>query len=623
MQVWDVTFDNNVLSLEVEDAAQFRSSAFYKISFRRYVSDWDSNVCICDTGLTYRGLKKVISVLEKGAAKQGVDLHIGQNLLDYIDARELYIEERSKLGVQLKHGDLDLDSEFQKFKSVVDEAMVRPLREKQMRDAFFMCTMKKAGNFSVPGSGKTASVLGEYAYLKHIELVKRIVVICPKNAFGSWIDEFQSTFGDKDPLNALNIHESGYQNINARKMALSLDSGKYNLILVNYESSSGIEDELVNLVKQNSLLVFDEVHRVKRIMGQRAQSALRIAKDAEFVVALTGTPIPNGYIDIYNFLNILFPDEYQDFFGFTTGQLKEPSNQDVEIINEKLQPFFCRTTKMDLDVPRANPDFITNITASSEQNQIFDILSKKYRNKPLLRFLRVLQLETNPKLLLERLDFSDFENVLTDEDNPEDIEYRDYSEDIKSLILKCQRTPKFEQCIELTRTIVGGGKTAIIWCIFKDSIHRISAELERLGIPVCTVYGEVPLEERLELIEDFRNGTYKVLITNPHTLGESVSLHSVCHDAIYYEYSYNLVHFLQSKDRIHRLGLPEGQYTQYYILEQHYLTNFGVYSMDEEVYSRLLDKEALMLNAIENDQLEILPTEEEDLDKIFRPLGLK
>ena len=53
------------------------------------------------------------------------------------------------------------------------------------------------------------------------------------------------------------------------------------------------------------------------------------------------------------------------------------------------------------------------------------------------------------------------------------------------------------------------------------------------------------------------------------------------------------------------------------------MTNFGVYSMDEEVYSRLLDKEALMLNAIENDQLEILPTEEEDLDKIFRPLGLK
>ena len=48
-----------------------------------------------------------------------------------------------------------------------------------------------------------------------------------------------------------------------------------------------------------------------------------------------------------------------------------------------------------------------------------------------------------------------------------------------------------------------------------------------------------------------------MLLTNPHTLAESVSLHSVCHDAVYFEYSYNLVHPLQSKDRIHRLGLPK------------------------------------------------------------------
>lgn len=64
----------------------------------------------------------------------------------------------------------------------------------------------------------------------------------------------------------------------------------------------------------------------------------------------------------------------------------------------------------------------------------------------------------------------------------------------------------------------------------------------------------------------FKNKEFNILITNPHTLAESVSLHHVCHDAIYYEYSYNLVHLLQSKDRIHRLGLPEKQYTQYYYM---------------------------------------------------------
>ena len=39
-----------------------------------------------------------------------------------------------------------------------------------------------------------------------------------------------------------------------------------------------------------------------------------------------------------------------------------------------------------------------------------------------------------------------------------------------------------------------------------------------------------------------------------------------CHVAIYFEYSFNLVHLLQSKDRIHRLGLPKNTRTHYYFM---------------------------------------------------------
>ena len=62
---------------------------------------------------------------------------------------------------------------------------------------------------------------------------------------------------------------------------------------------------------------------------------------------------------------------------------------------------------------------------------------------------------------------------------------------------------------------------------------------------------------RARVIDSFKVGETSVLVTNPHTLAESVSLHGVCHDAVYFECSYNLVHLLQSKDRIHRLGLPQ------------------------------------------------------------------
>lgn len=110
------------------------------------------------------------------------------------------------------------------------------------------------------------------------------------------------------------------------------------------------------------------------------------------------------------------------------------------------------------------------------------------------------------------------------------------------------------------------------------------------------------------------------LITNPHTLAESVSLHSVCHDAIYFEYGYNLVHLLQSKDRIHRLGLPDGQYTQYYFMQTFYPSKTDDWSLDKKIYDRLSEKEATMLEAIDKGVLEPGSTDKQDIDLVFEGL---
>ena len=55
-----------------------------------------------------------------------------------------------------------------------------------------------------------------------------------------------------------------------------------------------------------------------------------------------------------------------------------------------------------------------------------------------------------------------------------------------------------------------------------------------------------------------------MVIANPFSVAESISLHKGCHNAIYLERDYNAANFLQSKDRIHRVGLPAGVETNYY-----------------------------------------------------------
>ncbi len=121
-------------------------------------------------------------------------------------------------------------------------------------------------------------------------------------------------------------------------------------------------------------------------------------------------------------------------------------------------------------------------------------------------------------------------------------------------------------------------------------------------------------------MDDFRAGRFTVLVTNPQTLAESVSLHSVCHDAVYFEYSYNLVHLLQSKDRIHRLGLPDDQKTRYYFMRAIFESDGIPFSLDKVIYERLKEKEKIMLDAIDGGYLEDGYLDEDDLRIIFERL---
>ena len=567
--------------------------------------------------LTYLDYKKIITLCQKEAVRRQTELVVSESLRAYIDSRELHLEIRSRLGSELKDRDSKLRERFEAYRDTVNAGMARKLREQQMWDSFFMCAMKKSANFSVPGSGKTASVLGMYAYLREKAAMHRIVVVCPKNAFGSWMDEFTACFAGIEPLRVLNIHAPQYKTQQQRRTALQYDAGSCNLILVNYEAVGGVLDALEQLMDAGTLLVFDEVHKVKRIRGEYAENALQLARNASYVVALTGTPIPNAYTDIYNLLHILFPNEYDEFFGFTVPQLRNPRDTDIAAVNTALQPFFCRTTKEQLGVPAANADMVLQVGASDTENRLLRILQMKYRKNKLALLVRILQLESDPRMLLQALDLNDFRYLLDDTAETSEIDYADYSDEIRSLIDNCEESSKFCRCIELTEKLVQQNKPVIVWCMFVGSIRRMADALEARGIRCRCVFGEVPLEERQQILNDFRAGGIQVLLTNPHTLAESVSLHSVCHDAIYFEYSYNLVHLLQSKDRIHRLGLPEGQYTQYYYLQLTYQTEDGAWSLDGAVYDRLREKERIMLEAIDCHRLERMPTSEEDLDTIF------
>ena len=619
--IFDLKEDEAVIYKQNVDISSPKFLAFYKVYLQRFIASENKLMFFLKNASSPRGINKAYDAFKNNLESIGIDVQITKRLLRYIDDKNLNIDKRYRLGASIKNHDSEVFETFEAYKEIVNKEMARPLREKQMWDSFFMYAMKRSSNFSVPGSGKTASVYGVYSYLRANNIAKRLLVIGPKNSFMSWKDEFVKCFGDKQQLQVLDIQDLEDTSVDNKEREIEYCNNNTNLILVNYEIVPKLTKCLQKFVKENTLLVFDEVHKVKKASGGvRATACLEVARYSNYVITMTGTPIPNGYLDLYNNLNILYPFDYKDFFGFPINTLKNPSNFDVEQINNKIFPFFCRTNKKQLEVPDANEDKFYIQKATNNENALLEIVYDKYKKNALLLFLRLIQVESNPKMLLQSINFSEFDDMLVEDENTNDLEYVDYSNEAKDIIDSIDITSKKQEVIRLCKNLVDEKKRVIVWCIFNDSIYDIDSKLKSIGIKSTFINGTIDSQTREQILKCFKNDEFDVLVTNPHTLAESVSLHDVCHDAIYFEYSYNLVHLLQSKDRIHRLGLKQNQYTQYHYLELKFLYKGRDYNFDDRIYNVLLNKENNMLEAIDNNKLENVSTTQEDLDVILGDL---
>jgi SNF2 family DNA or RNA helicase len=164
--------------------------------------------------------------------------------------------------------------------------------------------------------------------------------------------------------------------------------------------------------------------------------------------------------------------------------------------------------------------------------------------------------------------------------------------------------------------IIGREESVVVWFNFIASMKKIFEIVSNeRNYSIAMIYGATPGETREKIIDEFNEGKIKILLTNPHTLAESVSLHKKCNNAIYMEMNYNLSQYLQSRDRIHRLGIEPNRETNYYIL----LTKYNGYSIDEKIYKALHKKEFRMYDTIEG-QMQINRDEKSIKEKLVEEI---
>lgn len=490
----------------------------------------------------------------------------------------------------------DLVKKFDEFQSVLKAKLARPLYPLQLLSAFHMAFSQNACNFAVPGAGKTSIVYGAYAYLKSLPVddpkhVDKLLVIGPLSSFAPWEKEYKECFG----VDVTSQRLSGDNTILRNHKEQHLFSGNpAELTLIFHGGVESLKDEIVSfLIRNKTMVVVDEAHRIKNPEGVWGKSVVEIAKEAKARVILTGTPVPNGYEDLFNLFQYLYPYKYKEILKFHYDNLIEmtknsdPDSDRVQEFISNISPYFIRIKKADLKLPPVKENEV-EIDMDSHQREIYDFIETKYVRsfennstaaaKDILnkaKLIRLRQAATNPALLLkpiaETLNKEDYESRIYANGNLPD-EFQDDST-VLSKIYNYQKIETPKKFVEvkklLEEQILANNGKAIIWTIFIQNAKQLQEYLSKNGIASKLLIGEVEQTDREVIIDKFNNpdnSEFKVVIANPFAVSESISLHRGCHNAIYMERDYNCSNFLQSKDRIHRYGLPEGQETNYYYI---------------------------------------------------------
>jgi len=545
-----------------------------------------------------RGLSGLARVFKRESAEMKLD-DFAKKLIAEIVSDRKSIQEKA-LFVDIDEA--ELDSLLKK------SGFSRNLKDEQKRDALRLLKLRHGANFSVPGAGKTTTILAVHSVLKQLGIVTKLFVVSPINAFISWEDEIAEIYkSDAPTIERLQGSDLNNFSILAQKNP--------DVILANYEKLRKDLSHLIPFFIQNNVhLILDESHRVKS--GRNNISYSQIIKLADISKRrdiLSGTPMPQNYIDLEPQFDFLWPGQkvIPEQLNYRDEEAKR--NQ----VNEAIDGLFVRTTKneLGLDNPIIEYKVLPMGPIQSELYRLFKSETSRIiagMDKPnLYNFRRIgksvvklLQAATNPMLLTLKDEYN--EELLPtpiDKDFWELLEdFRKYEKPVKIEYLK-------SRVIEITKE--NPKNKILIWSYFVRNI-LILEKLFKDYNPV-TIYGGIPSgsdedeANREGRIRKFHEDpTCRVMIANPQACGEGISLHKICHHAIYLDRNFNAAFFLQSIDRIHRLGLEAGIETKIEIL-------ISENSIDEILITRLNEKIDTMGSILKDPYLQSLAYDPADI----------
>ena len=430
------------------------------------------------------------------------------------------------------------------------------------------------------GCGKTLTTIAVAGALYNLGKIDRVLVVAPTSVCSVWphdLNQFAAfpwearvLLGDKKKrLKALNELENWP--FKALRIAV-----------INYESThrEGIFEALA--AYKPDLIVCDESQRIKNPSAAQSKALHKLGDAAPFRMILSGTPVQNNAVDLYSQYRFLDPAVYgANFYAFKNrycimggyGQHQIVGYRNMDELVEKEPSVAYRVTKEEcLDLPQQT--FINRYVQFTDAEQaIYEQLRKS----------SFLELETGENVTAT--------TILTMYLRLMQLTGGFLTAD-ESTRPKQVNTAKLDALADIVDDyVVDAGKKLVIFARFRAEIAAIENLLRLRKIQYGSIYGDVPMEERGKIVEDFQtNPDTKVFVAQIQTAGLGITLHAAS-TAVFYSYDYNYANYAQALARIHRIG-------QRFPVTYIHLVVDG--SIDEKILAALENKEDMAKTVVDS-----------------------
>ncbi|MCK5416365.1 hypothetical protein KAI92_02990 [Candidatus Parcubacteria bacterium] len=381
------------------------------------------------------------------------------------------------------------------------------------------------------GLGKTLQTL----ILIQKEKVKNLpsIVICPKTLLYNWEDEVK-----KFTPRLKTIVVDGI--INERKEMLAKIK-KYDLIITSYSVLKNDFEEYKKRKLKFNYCIIDESQYIKNYKTKTAQTVKKI--DADYRLALTGTPLENTVTEIWSIFDFLMPGFLgsHNFFvkNFETPIMKNSSVEALKSLREKTKCFMLRRTKKEVlcELPPKieqasycelgnDQNILYQEILANVKSEIFKTIEKEGFAKSQIHILagltKLRQVCNHPTLLLKNKDYKKYESA------------------------------KLNLCMELVDEIVNSNRKVLIFSQFTKMLDILKEEMKIRQIKYSYLSGKT--RNRKETIKNFNEDKDRnVFLISLRAGGVGLNLTSA-DNVIIFDPWWNPSVENQAIDRTHRIG---------------------------------------------------------------------